>query len=356
MLEAGQHTGEENVKTVPRTHQLALGAVTACLIAASTAAQAQAASTGPSTELRTGSGQDYPTKPVRLVVASTPGGGTDISARLIAPKLSEQLGRQFVVENRPGATTTIGVDFVVRSAPDGHTLLMGVSSLAINPHILKNVPYDALKDLAPISQVLVAPNVMVAHPSLPVRTVKDLIAFARARPGELNFAAGGAGSNQHLAIELFLSMTGTRIVHVPYKGQGMALLDTVAGQVSLMMANVISALPHVRNARLRALGVTGAKRATVAPEIPTLAEAGVPGYEYTTWNGFFAPKGVPRPILTKLYSTVQKALAAPDLKQQYANQGLVPLGSASPEEFGKFFRSDFERIGKLVKLAGIKPE
>jgi len=369
MLEAGQHTGEENVKTVPRTHQLALGAVTACLIAASTAAQAQAASTGPSTELRTGSGQaastgpstelrtgsgqDYPTKPVRLVVASTPGGGTDISARLIAPKLSEQLGRQFVVENRPGATTTIGVDFVVRSAPDGHTLLMGVSSLAINPHILKNVPYDALKDLAPISQVLVAPNVMVAHPSLPVRTVKDLIAFARARPGELNFAAGGAGSNQHLAIELFLSMTGTRIVHVPYKGQGMALLDTVAGQVSLMMANVISALPHVRNARLRALGVTGAKRATVAPEIPTLAEAGVPGYEVLQWYGVLAPAATPREIIARLHAAVLHAVQDAHIRGRIVADGGEPVGNA-PEEFSAILHADFKKWGDVIRRAGIK--
>ncbi|MBI3918985.1 MAG: tripartite tricarboxylate transporter substrate binding protein, partial [Betaproteobacteria bacterium] len=244
-------------------HELARYSLTACLVAMSGLANAA----------------DFPVKPLRLVVGSTPGGGTDISARLIAPKLSEHLSQQVVVENRPGATTTIGVNSVVRSAPDGYTILMGVSSLAINPHVLKNVPYDALTDLAPISQVLVSPNIMVAHPSLPVRTVKELVAFARPRPGQLNFAAGGAGSSQHLAIELFLYMTGTKIVHVPYKGQGMAMIDLVAGQVSLMMANVISALPQIRAGRIHALGVSGPKRVTVAPEIPTIAEAGVPGYE-----------------------------------------------------------------------------
>jgi tripartite-type tricarboxylate transporter receptor subunit TctC len=297
--------------------------------------------------------QDYPAKPVRLVVASTPGGGTDISARLIAPKLSEQLGRQFVVENRPGATTTIGVEHVVRSAPDGYTLLMGVSSLAINPHILKNVPYDALKDLAPISQVLVAPNIMVAHPSLPVRSVKDLIAFARPRPGQLNFAAGGAGSSQHLAIELFLYMTGVRMVHIPYKGQGMALIDVVAGQVSLMMANVISALPHVRNARLRALGVTGAKRAAVAPDIPTIAEAGVPGYEVLQWYGVLAPAATPREIIGRLHGAVVRAVQDPKIRDRILADAGEPVGN-TPDEFTAILRADHKKWGDVIRKAGIR--
>ncbi|MGH8700126.1 MAG: Bug family tripartite tricarboxylate transporter substrate binding protein [Burkholderiales bacterium] len=325
------------MKTASRACAFAACALTACLIAASTAACAQ----------------DYPIKPVRLVVASTPGGGTDISARLIAPKLTEYLGRQFVVENRPGATTTIGVDFVAKSPPDGYTLLMGVSSLAINPHILKNVPYDALKDLAPISQVLVSPNIMVAHPSLPARSVKELIAFARPRPGELNFAAGGAGSNQHLAIELFLYMTGVKIVHVPYKGQGMALLDTVAGQVSLMMANVISALPHVRNARLRALGVTGAKRATVAPDIPTIAEAGVPGYEVLQWYGVLAPAATPREIIGRLHDAVARAVQDPKIRERIVADAGEPVGN-TPDELAAILRADFRKWGEVIRKAGIK--
>jgi tripartite-type tricarboxylate transporter receptor subunit TctC len=325
------------MKTVPRANQLALCALTAYFVAASTAADAQG----------------YPTRPVRLVVASTPGGGTDISARMIAPKLSEYLGQQVVVENRAGATTTIGVNFVARAAPDGYTLLMGVSSLTINPHILKNIPYDVVKDLAPISQVVVAPNIMVSHPSLPVRSVKELIAFARTRPGQLNFAAGGAGSSQHLAIELFLSMTGLKIVHVPYKGQGPALLDTVAGHMHLMMANVISALPHVRNGRIRAIGVTGLKRAAVAPEIPTIAEAGVPGYEVVQWYGILAPAMTPRDIITKLHAGTVRALQDPVVKERFVSDGGETVGS-TPEEFAAVIRADLKKWGKVVKDAGIR--
>jgi len=299
------------------------------------------------------SAQDFPSKPLRLVVGSTPGGGTDISARLIAPKMSEQLGQQVVVENRPGAKTTIGVNYVVRSAPDGYTLLMGVSSLAINPHILKNVPYDALKDLAPVTQVLVAPNIMVAHPSLPIRTVKDLVAFARSRPGQLNFAAGGAGSSQHLAIELFLYMTGTKIVHVPYKGQGMALIDVVAGQVSLMMANVISALPHVRSARLRALGVTGSKRTTVAPDIPTIAEAGVPGYEVLQWYGVLAPAATPREIIGRLHGVIAHAVQDPKIRERIVADAGEPVGN-TPDEFSAILRADYKKWGDVIRKAGIR--
>ena len=299
------------------------------------------------------SAQDFPSKPLRLVVGSTPGGGTDISARLIAPKMSEQLGQQVVVENRPGATTTIGVNYVVRSAPDGYTMLMGVSSLAINPHILQNVPYDALKDLAPVTQVLVAPNIMVAHPSLPIRTVKDLVAFARARPGQLNFAAGGAGSSQHLAIELFLYMTGTKIVHVPYKGQGMALIDVVAGQVSLMMANVISALPHVRSARLRALGVTGSKRTTVAPDIPTIAEVGVPGYEVLQWYGVLAPAATPREIIGRLHGVIAHAVQDPKIRERIVADAGEPVGN-TPDEFSAILRADYKKWGDVIRKAGIR--
>ena len=319
--------------------RLACSAFALCLIAASSVALAQ----------------DYPTRPVRLVVASTPGGGTDISARLIAPKLSEYLGRQVVVENRPGATTTIGAEFVARSAPDGHTLLMGVSSLTINPYIQAKVPYDAVKDFAPVSQVVVAPNVMVSHPSLPVRSVTDLIAFARTRPGQINIAAGGAGSNQHLAIELFLSMTGLRIVHVPYKGQGPALLDVMAGHVHLMMSNILSALPHIKNGRIRALGVTSLKRATVAPGIPTVAETGVPGYEVVQWYGILAPAATPREIIMKVHAATVRALRDPAIQAHFVNDGGEPVGG-TPEEFAAVIRADLQKWGKVVKDMGIKVE
>ncbi len=297
--------------------------------------------------------QDFPSKPLRLVVGSTPGGGTDITARLIGPKMTEQFGQQIIVDNRPGATTTIGVNHVVRSAPDGYTLLMGVSSLAINPHILKNVPYDALKDLAPVSQVLVTPNVMVAHPSLPARNIRELVAFARPRPGQLNIAAGGAGSSQHLAIELFNYMARTKILHIPYKGQGMAMIDVVAGQVTLMMSNLLSALPHVRNNRLRALGVTGSKRAAVASDIPTIAEAGVPGYEVLQWYAVFAPAATPRDIVTRLHAAVARAVQDPKIRERIVADGGEPVGS-TPEELGAILHAEYRKWGEVIRKAGIR--
>jgi tripartite-type tricarboxylate transporter receptor subunit TctC len=329
------------MKTDTRTIPLALGALIAHLlayfIAAPTAAHAQ----------------NYPIKPVRLIVASSPGGGTDITARIIAPKLSEYLGRQVVIENRAGATTTIGGDFVARSAPDGYTLWMCVSSLTILPFILPKVPYDAVKDFAPVSQVLVLPNIMVSHPSLPVRSVKELIAFAKARPGQLNFGAGSSGSNQHLAIELFLSMTGLKIVHVPYKGQGPALAAVVAGEVSLMMANILSALPHVRNGRIRAHGVTSVKRAIVAPDIPTIAEAGVPGYEVVQWYGILAPANTPRDIIARLHAVTVRAVQDPVIKERFASDGGETIGN-TPEEFAAVIRADLKKWGKLIQNAGLR--
>jgi len=297
--------------------------------------------------------QEFPSKPLRLVVGSTPGGGTDISARLIAPLMSERLGQQIIVENRPGATTTIGVNHVVRSAPDGYTMLMGVSSLGINPHVLKNVPYDALKDLAAVSQVLVAPNIMVAHPSLPVKTVKELIAFARPRPGQLNIAAGGAGSSQHLAIELFNYMAKTKILHIPYKGQGMAMIDVVAGQVTLMMSNLLSALPQIRAGRIRSIGVTGPRRATVAPDIPTIAEAGLPGYEVLQWYGVLVPAATPREIITRLNGAVTHAVQNPKVRSRIVADGGEPVGN-TPEEFTRILHTDYKKWGDVVRQAGIR--
>ena len=319
------------------SYELARCALAACLIAAPVAAQAQA----------------YPTKPIRLVVASTPGGGTDITARAIGPKMAEHLGQQIIIENRAGATTTIGGEHVARSEPDGYTLLMGVSSITIIPHILRGLRYDPMTDFAPISQVLVSPNIIVAHPSLPVRTVKELIAFARPRPGQLNFAAGGAGSSQHLAIELFLYLTGTKMVHVPYKGQGMALIDVVAGQVSLMMANVISALPHVRNSRLRALGVTGPKRSSVAPDIPTIAEAGVPGYAVLQWYGVLVPAATPRDIVGRVHGAVLHAVRDPKISARIVADGGEPVGN-TPEEFAAIIQADYKKWGDVIRKAGIR--
>ena len=300
-------------------------------------------------------GQNYPVRPVRLVVPSSPGGGTDISARIIAPKLSEYLGQQVVVDNRPGAGTMIGGEVVARAAPDGYTLLMGISTLAINPAIYRKVPYDALRDFAPVSQAVALPNVLVAHPSLPVRSVKELIAFARARPGQLNFASAGLGTSPHLSMELFLSMTKLKMVHVPYKGSGPGVVDLVAGHVPLMMPNMLSALPHIKTGRLRALGVTSARRAAGAPDIPTIAEAGVPGYEAVQWYGVLAPAGTPRAIVTRLHAQIVRVLQLPDIRQRFSTDGAEAVGS-SPEEFTTFIRAETAKWAQVIKDAGIRPE
>ena len=299
--------------------------------------------------------QTYPTRPVRLIVPSSPGGGTDISARIIAPKLSEYLGQQVVVENRPGAGTMIGGEVVAKSPPDGHTLLMCVSTLAINPAVYRKVPYEALRDFAPITQAVTLPNVIVGHPSLPARNVKELLALARARPGELTFASAGLGTSPHLSMELFLSLTRTKMLHVPYKGSGPGVIDLIAGQVQVMAPNMLSAYPHIKSGRMRAYGVTSAKRAAGAPEIPTIAEAGVPGYEAVQWYGVLAPAATPRAIVTRLHGEIVKVLQQPDVKDRLGKDGAEPVGS-TPEEFAAFIRAETVKWAKVVRDAGIQPE
>jgi len=316
-----------------------LCALIACVVAASTAAYAQ----------------DYPTKPVRLIVPAAPGGGADIAARVIAPKLSEYLGQQVVVENRAGAGTIIGMDHVARATPNGYTVAMGVGSLAINPHIMKKIPFDAVKDFAPVSQVVVLPNILVSHPSLPVRSVRELTAFARTRPLQLNFASAGVGSSAHLAMELFLSMTGLRMVHVPYKGLGPALVDLVSGHVHLMMANTLVVMPHIKDTRLRAYGVTSVKRLAVTPDIPTIAETGVPGYEVGQWFGIVAPANTPQDIIAKLHAGTVHAVKDPDIKDRFMREGAETIGN-TPREFSAVIGADLKKWGKVIKDAGIKPE
>ncbi|HEX6006828.1 MAG TPA: tripartite tricarboxylate transporter substrate binding protein [Burkholderiales bacterium] len=299
--------------------------------------------------------QNYPVRPIRLVVPSSPGGGTDITARIIAPKLGEYLGQQVVVENRPGAGTMIGGEVVARAVPDGYTLLMGISTLAINPAMYRKVPYDALKDFAPISQVVALPNVLVTHPSLPVKTVRELIAFAKSRPGQINFASAGVGTNPHLSMELFLSMTGVKMIHVPYKGSGQGVIDLIAGHVTVMTPSILTALGYVKDRRLRALGVTSAKRAGGAPDIPTIAEAGVPGYEAVQWFGVLAPAGTPRDIVSRLHKEIVRTVQTPDIRQKLVNDGADPVGSL-PEEFAAFIRSETAKWAKVAKAIGLKPE
>lgn len=302
------------------------------------------------------SGQGYPERPVRVILPQQPGSSVDTITRIVAAKMSEMLGQQFVVDNRGGAGGMIGAQIGARATPDGYTLISGAaSSLIITSFTYKKLGFDPHKDFEPISLTVAAEAVLAVGNNVPARSVKEFIALAKASPGQLRMASAGIGSSSHLAGILFTSLAGIDTLHVPYKG-GMSATSVIAGETQWCILPAAAIIGHVKAGRLRGLGISSKQRSPLMPDLLTIAEAGVPGYEYTTWNGFFAPKGVPQPILTKLYSTVQKALAAPDLKQQYANQGLVPLGSASPEEFGRYFRSDFERIAKVVKIAGIKPE
>jgi tripartite-type tricarboxylate transporter receptor subunit TctC len=297
---------------------------------------------------------NYPTRPVRIIVPSSPGGGTDILSRLVAPGFSERLGQTAVVDNRPGAGSIIGNDIVAKSPPDGYTLLMGISTLAILPSMHKKLPYDAMRDLAPITQVIAAPNILVVHPSLPVKSVKDLIAFAKKHPGELNYGSAGLGTNPHLSMELFLSMTGIKMVHIAYKGLGPALVDLVAGHVVAATSTMLAGLPHVKAGRLRALATTGAKRSAVLPDLPTVAEAGVPGYEAVQWYGLFAPGKTPQPIITKLHDAMVGALKSPAIGDKLKIDGAEAVGS-TPEEFGRFLSSETQKWGKVVRAAGIQP-
>ncbi len=299
--------------------------------------------------------QPYPTRPVRLVVPSAPGGGTDITARIMAPKFSEYFGQQVVVENRAGAATMIGGEVVARSAPDGYTLLMGISTLAINAAMYRKVAYDALKDFAPIAQVVTLSNVLVTHPSVPARNVKELVAFAKARPGQVNFASAGVGTNPHLSMELFLSLSGLKMMHVPYKGSGQGIVDVIAGHVPVMMPAVPTALVYIKNGRLRPLGVSGAKRSQAVPDIPTIAEGGIPGYEATQWFGLLAPTGTPRAIVDRWHRETVRALKDPEVRDRLVADGADPVGS-TPEEFAAYLRAETIKWAKVVKAIGIQPE
>ena len=299
--------------------------------------------------------QSYPTRAIKLVVPSSPGGGTDIVARILGQKLSEQLGQQFVVENRAGAGTVIGNDAVAKSAPDGYTLLMGLSTLAINPSMYTKLPYDALRDFAPISQSVSACNILILHPSVPAKTVVELIALARAKPGSLTFGSAGMGTNPHLSGELFKSLARIDMVHVPFKGSGQSIISQVAGEIAANFPSVPTAMPYVKAGRLRGIGVTTLKRVEVLPFVPSIAEAGLPGYEATQWFGLLAPAGTPRPIIDRLYQESSRALRSADMKERMTAEGLEVVGS-TPEEFASYIRSETEKWTQVIKAAGIKPQ
>lgn len=297
----------------------------------------------------------YPSRPVRIVVPSGSGSGSDILARMMAQRLTERLGKQVVVENRTGAGNMIGYEFVARSAPDGYTLASAVSTLAIHPVTYKKVTYDALLDFEPISHTANVPNLLAAHPALPVKNVKDLITLARARPGELLYASAGHGTNPHLSMELIGTMASLRFVHVPYKSGPPGLTDLMAGQVQLMATALNYLRPHALAGRIRALGVTTAKRTIAMPNIPTLAESGLPGYESVQWYSMLAPARTPRPIIDKLHKEIVAYLRLPEVLEKLAAEGTEVVGS-TPEELATFLRSETVKWAKVAKAAGIQPE
>jgi len=296
----------------------------------------------------------YPVKSVRLLVPSSPGGGTDILARVLAQKMSETFGQQFVVENRPGAGQVIGIEAVARSAPDGYTLLMAASAIVINEVLYAKPPYDTLRDFAPVTLGASLPNILVVHPALPVKSVRELIVLAKTRAGQLNYSSAGSGTSPHLSMELFRLMAGITLTHIPYKGSGPATVDLLAGQVQLSMPNVLTALPHIKGGKLRGLGVTSSKRATGLPDIPAIAET-LPGYEAIQWYGILAPAGISRDIVGKLQAEIARILVLPEVKDRLAADGADAVGSR-PDEFAAYIRAELAKWGKVVKTAGIKLE
>jgi len=299
--------------------------------------------------------QPYPAKPVRLVVPFVAGGPTDIEARQIGQKLGEALGQQVVIDNRGGANGNIGMEIAAKSPPDGYTLVIAsVGTLTVNPHLYK-LPFDVLRDFAPITQTTQSPALLVVHPSLPVKTVKELLALARAQPGKLTFGSSGNGGLGHVCGEMFKQMAKIDIVHVPYKSAAPALTDIAGGHISLLFNNTIATVPFVKSGKLRALGVTSAKRTAALPEVPTLAEAGVPGYENYSWFGILVPVGTPREIVARLGDEVTKLLRAPDMREKMEAVGSEVVAS-TPEQFAAYLRSETDKYGRLVKAVGMRAD
>jgi tripartite-type tricarboxylate transporter receptor subunit TctC len=323
---------------LPRRNFLHLAAGAAALPAMSRVARAQA----------------YPSRPVRVIVGFAPAGGTDITARLIGQWLSERLGQQFVIENRPGAASNIGTEVVVNAPPDGYTLLLATFVNAVNATLYDKLNFNFIRDIAPVASIDRQPFAIEVHPSVPVKTVSEFIAYAKANPGRINMASAGAGSGNHVAGELFKMMTGVNLVHVPYRGAGPALVDLLGGQVQVMFASMSSSIEYVRAGKLRALAVTIATRSPVLPDLPTVAEF-VPGYEFSFWTGVGAPRNTPAEIVDKLNTEINAALADPKMKARLAEWGATAL-PGSPADFSKLIAEETEKWGKVVKFAGIKPQ
>ena len=297
----------------------------------------------------------YPSRPIRIIVPQSPGGSTDLTARLVAQRLTEVFKQTAVVDNRPGAGSTSGTEIVVRAAPDGHTLLVVASSLTINPALYTRLSYDAIRDFAPITQLSRFPNLLAAHPSVAVKTLHDVIALAKAKPGQINYASAGTGTGTHMSAELLKQMTGIDIVQIPFKGGAPAVIATMGGQTQLIIGTSVGTLPHVRSGKLRGIAVTSAQRSPSAPEIPTFAESGVPGYDHEPWNGLLGPAKTPRPIIARLNAEVVRMLATPEVRKIFANEGGEAAGN-SPEAFAAIVKSETLKWAKVVKAASIKIE
>jgi tripartite-type tricarboxylate transporter receptor subunit TctC len=319
----------------------ALAAVAAALALAPLAAQAQA---------------PFPAKPITIIVPFSAGGTTDILARVVGQYMSKDLGQPVIVDNRAGAAGNIGAQIVARAAPDGYTLLMGtVGTHAINQSLYKKMPFDPIKDFAPLSRVALVPNLLVANPSQPYKTVKEMIAYAKANPGKITFASSGNGTSIHLSGELFQHMAGVEMQHIPYRGSAPAVTDLIGGQTAVMFDNMPSSIAYVKSGKLRALAVTTPKRSPALPDVPTIAEAGLPGYSATSWFGLLAPASTPAPVVGKLNASILKALADPEVKKKLAEQGAEPHGE-KPEQFAEFIRSETAKWGKTVKQSGATAE
>ncbi len=298
---------------------------------------------------------EYPTKPIRLVVPYPAGGPVDITARTVGPKLTEALGQSIVIDNRGGAGGILGSDIVAKSAPDGYTLLLCTTANAINASLIPKLPYDMVKDFAPVTLVAIITSIVVVHPSVPARSVQELIALAKAKPGQLSYASTGNGTPTHFAAELFKSMAGLDIVHIPYKGAAPAVVDLLSGQVHLSFISAPGVVPHVKSGRLRALAVTNAKRSALLPELPTVSESGLPGYESEGWHGLFVPAKTPRPVIERLYREFANVLRAPETHSRLVGVGTEPVGMP-PDEFAVKLKAEIAKWGKVVKTAGIKAD
>jgi len=297
----------------------------------------------------------YPTKPIRMIVAVPPGGPADTIARLVAPHLTESLGRTVVIDNRPGANGNIAYETTARATPDGHTFTAVAAGVVINPSLYPNVGYDPLKDFAPLTLGITVPNILIVHPSVAAKSVKELIALAKSKAGAMTFASAGNGTSGHLALEVFRMASGIDVIHVPYKGGGPALAEVMAGQVQALFSIALSATPQVKAGRVRALAITSAKRSPVAPELPTVAEAGLPGFEVVGWFGWLAPAATPKPIVNRLHAELARALKLPNVRDTLLSQSTEPVGN-SPQEFAAFMRSEHAKWAKVIKAAKIKVE